>query len=90
MRRDESTFCLQCWRVYSLQFRGRRAEHRKQQRDCRRDDRDGLSDLGLSRRLSSGVLELAGGRLAQHYLVIRQLDASMVHSGARLLQRANL
>jgi hypothetical protein len=19
---DESTFCLQCWRVYSLQFRG--------------------------------------------------------------------
>jgi len=42
---DESTFCLQCWRVYSLQFRGRRAQHRKQQRRCRRDDRDDLSDL---------------------------------------------
>jgi hypothetical protein len=42
---DESTFCLQCWRVDGLQFRGRRAEHRKQQRRCRRDDRDGLSDL---------------------------------------------
>jgi hypothetical protein len=42
---QESRFCLQCWRVFSLQFRGRRAEHRKQQRRHRRDDRDGLSDL---------------------------------------------
>jgi hypothetical protein len=42
---DESTFCLQCWRVYSLQFRGRRAQRREQQRRCRRDDRDDLSDL---------------------------------------------
>ena len=42
---DESAFCVQCRRVYSLQFRGRRAQHREQQRRCRRDDRDDLSDL---------------------------------------------
>jgi hypothetical protein len=34
--------------------------------------------------------EPAVPRLAQHYLVIRQLDALMVHSGTRLLQGAKL
>jgi hypothetical protein len=42
---DESTFCLQCWHIYSLHFGGRRAEHRSQQRRYRCGDRNRLSDL---------------------------------------------
>jgi len=60
---DESTFCLQCWGVYSLQFRGRRTQHRKQQRRCRRDDRDDLSDLMIQAaptHLDTRLYELTG------------------------------
>jgi hypothetical protein len=41
----ESTFCLQCWHIYSLHFRSRRAEHRSQQRRYRCGDRNRLSNL---------------------------------------------
>jgi hypothetical protein len=64
---DESTFCLQCWHVYSLirrQFIRGEAKHQgEQQRSCQCDERDSQPDLVIQAaptHLGTRLYELTG------------------------------